>query len=71
MYVLPDNKKEELRKPLGKVVKELDKNEIKGKIVSVGDVVTMVLKEEGIEPDIAIVDYKIERKEYKGEKFNA
>lgn len=71
MYVLPDNKKEELRKPLGKVVKELDKKEIKGKIVSVGDMVTMVLKEEGIEPNIAIVDYKIERKEYKGEKFNA
>jgi len=71
MYVLPDDKKEELRKPLGKVVREIDKSELKGKVVSVGDVVTMVLKEKGIEPDIAIVDYKIERKEYKGKKFHA
>ncbi len=71
MYVLPDDKREELRKPLGKVVKKISRNELKGKIVTVGDMVTMVMRKEGIVPDISIVDYKIERKEYKGEKFHA
>ncbi len=71
MYVLPDEKKEELRKPLGRVVKEIGKEEIKGKVVSVGDMVTMVLQKNGIIPDIAVVDYRIERKEYKGERFHA
>jgi len=71
IYVIPDSKRDELRKPLGKVIQDIEKEEIKGRIVSVGDMVTMTLQKKGISPDIAIVDYKIERKEYKGEPFHA
>ncbi|KAA0001793.1 MAG: DUF359 domain-containing protein [Thermoplasmata archaeon] len=65
MYVLPKEKREELRKPLGEVIDEetLKKREIKGKIVTIGDKVTLTLKKNGIQPDMAIIDYKIERKE--------
>ena len=71
MYSLPEKKRDELRKPIGEVVKKIEKGEIKGRIVCVGDMVTITLKREGIEPDIAIVDYMIERKKYKGNKFQA
>ncbi|MEA2054583.1 MAG: DUF359 domain-containing protein [Candidatus Thermoplasmatota archaeon] len=64
MYTLMDNKRNELRKIMGELITEddIDKKEMKGKIVSVGDMVTATLKKHGIEPDISIVDYKIERK---------
>jgi len=71
IYVIPDKKREELRKPLGKVIRDVEEEEIKGRIVCVGDMVTMMLHEKGIMPDMAIVDYKIERKEYKGKPFHA
>jgi len=71
IYVLPDGKRGELRKPLGRVTESIEREELKGRIVSVGDMVTMTLYEKGIVPDMAIVDYKIERKEYKGEPFHA
>ncbi len=71
MYTLPDDKKEELRKPLGKITNKVEKEDLKGKIVSVGDAVTMSLEKEGIKPDIAIVDYKIERRGYEGKNFSA
>jgi len=65
MYTLPDNKRNELRMPLGELITEEDisKREMKGKIVSVGDMVTATLKRHGIEPDISIIDYKVEREE--------
>jgi len=69
MYYIPEEKKEELRKPLGKIVREIEKGDIKGKIISVGDMVTTKLQEKGIIPDIAIVDYRVERKEYKREFY--
>ena len=71
MYVVPENRKEELRKPLGRVIKDIDTQDIQGKLVCVGDMVTLTMRKKGIMPDIAIVDYKIERKEYKGEPFHA
>jgi len=70
MYFVPEKKKEELRKPLGKIVKEMDLRSLEGKrIVTVGDFVTSYFVKLGVMPDIAIIDYKIERKEYKGKKF--
>lgn len=69
MYYIPEEKKEELRKPLGKVVREIERGDIEGKIISVGDMVTTKLHEKGIIPDIAIVDYRLERKEYKREFY--
>lgn len=72
MYFVPEKRKEELRKPLGKIVKEIDFESLEGKrIVTVGDFVTSYILKLGVMPDIAIVDYKIERKEYKAEKFQA
>lgn len=65
MYTLPKERREELRKPLGDVIDEntLKKRKMKGRIVTVGDKVTLTLKKNGIQPDMAIIDYKIERKE--------
>ena len=68
MYLLREEQREELRKPLGKVVKEIKKEELHGMIISVGDAVTMWLDEHEIKPDISIIDYKIERKRH-GKKF--
>jgi len=64
MYLLKKEQREELRKPLGKVVREIKKSEIEGMIISVGDVVTRWLKEHEINPDISIIDYRIERKKH-------
>jgi len=64
MYVLREEQREELRKPLGKVVKELKKEEIEGMIVTVGDAVTLWFKKHGIQPKISIIDHKIERKNH-------
>ncbi len=70
MYTLPEEKREELRKPLGELMSEEDlkRKHIHGKIVTVGDKVTLTLKKNGIRPHMAIIDYKIERKECNGEE---
>lgn len=64
MYRLPGYLRNELRKPLGKI---LDEEEMLGKIknkkvTSVGDVVTLTMYEKGIIPDLGIVDFKSMRK---------
>ena len=71
MYTIPEHKKNKLKEPIGQVVTSLNQVEVKGDIVTVGDMVTKTIKDSRIEPKISIVDYKIERKEYKGERFNA
>jgi hypothetical protein len=71
MYVLPLNRRGELRRPLGPVVTDISRNVLEKRVVTVGDRVTMALLDAGIAPDIAVVDYKIERKEYKGKPFHA
>jgi len=66
MYRLPEEYRDELREPIGELITEedLEEKRMEGKIVSVGDMVTASLKKHGIEPDISIIDYRIERKEY-------
>ncbi len=66
MYLLPDDKREELREPIGELISEgdIDSKVVDGKIVTVGDMVTATVKKHGVEPDISIIDYRIERKEY-------
>ena len=55
-----------LKKPLGKLISEDLLEEIKNKeIITVGDKVTQTVLERGLKPKLAIVDYKIERKEIK------
>ena len=63
--LLPENLREELRKPMGIVVKskeEIKKNLIKSNlIISVGDIVSLLLMEAGFWPDISLVDFKTRR----------
>lgn len=67
--------REELKKPFGKLVKEIDLIPIKGKtVISVGDEVTENLLKKNFTPKLCIYDKKTKRKTTKTEeieKFNA
>ena len=65
MYVLPDDRRDEMREPLGELISgdDIPKKEMEGKVVAVGDMVTATLIGHGIEPDISIVDYMMERRD--------
>lgn len=60
MYILPESLRDELKKPLGKILNEDEMfEEIKNKkVTAVGDVVTLTMYEKGITPDLGIVDFK-------------
>ena len=60
---LPEHLRSELQKVHGSIIQEKDiPNIVKGHyIVCVGDVVTNTLLHIGIEPDVAVVDYKTKR----------
>jgi uncharacterized protein (UPF0218 family) len=63
---LPEELRDELKVPLGRVVKEAQLSAIlenAGKIVTVGDMCSLTLFEMGIVPDIAVVDFKTRRGE--------
>ncbi|MCS6956281.1 MAG: pantetheine-phosphate adenylyltransferase, partial [Patescibacteria group bacterium] len=75
LVLLPENLKKELRKPLGKILKNIDeaikfiKNKKPLMIVSVGDIITKSFLEKKINPNLKIIDFKsrrkfIEKKEY-------
>lgn len=59
MYVLNENTRDILKKPFGKVYKELPS--IEGKVVSIGDVTTKNLLSKNIIPDLSIFDLKTKR----------
>lgn len=61
--ILPEELIPEMRKPLGKLLKDVRSLQISGskKVVTVGDQCTLSLIEEGTNPDLAIVDYKTKR----------
>ncbi len=62
---IPDNMREELREPYGKLFDDHKKaaKEMKGtKIVSVGDETAYKLDSHGVRPDIIVVDGKVKRK---------
>jgi len=65
MYKLPAEFRSELRNNIGEIVNENQlKNKIKGRVVAIGDEVTLTLKKIGIEPDMCIVDFKSRRKKF-------
>ncbi len=68
MYILPESLRNELKKPLGKVVDENRiMDEIKNrKVTAVGDAVAVTIYEKGVVPDLTVVDFKIMRKELNG-----
>ncbi|MBS3772852.1 MAG: GTP-dependent dephospho-CoA kinase family protein [Candidatus Thermoplasmatota archaeon] len=61
-YVLPPDKRGMLRQPIGAVLQEdeLD-GELSRPLVTVGDMVTATVRRRGVEPDLAVVDYQVER----------
>lgn len=70
MYVLPASLRAELARPMGPVLTTEEalprvRAHVRGKIITVGDVVTRTLLERGVKPNIAIVDYKTQRQDDK------
>ena len=64
MYKIPENLRDILNKPIGKLVNEQQLIKIlkkKKKIVTIGDAVTYTLLKNGFEPIFCIVDYKTHR----------
>lgn len=77
MLYLPQNLRTELRKPFGKIIQTIDDNfsetgklakqEIEkdrhSLIIAVGDVVSHTLEENGLVPDISVIDHRTRRRE--------
>lgn len=61
--ILPEDLRGELQRVHGILLEEDDVKNIEGMIICVGDVVTHTLIKMGIEPKMAIVDYKTKRGE--------
>ena len=59
MYILTDELRELLKKPFGKVYKELPP--INGKVISIGDITTKNLISKNIIPNLSIFDLKTKR----------
>lgn len=62
MYVLPDDLRDELKKPLGPVVQgSFDEHLGDGPLATVGDVVTASALKQGLGPQVMVVDGVTER----------
>ncbi len=65
MHNLPESLRDRLKEPIGFLLDEkgiLNALETRDFIISVGDMVTYTLLKNGIEPDMAIVDFRCKRK---------
>ncbi|OGS42329.1 MAG: hypothetical protein A3K67_07995, partial [Euryarchaeota archaeon RBG_16_62_10] len=63
---LPEDLREELGRPIGDLVSAWAlRKHLKDspRVISVGDVVTITLLQMGLEPDVAVFDYKTQRSE--------
>jgi len=61
---IPDEKREFFKEPLGTPIHENDLKKLKsGKLITVGDVVSLTVNRMGITPDIAVYDGMTERRE--------
>lgn len=66
MYTLPPPLRAELARPLGPVLtteEVLKRLQGAGKIVTVGDVVTRTLLDNGVTPNVMVIDFKTQRRE--------
>ncbi len=64
--VLPDELRDKLAEPIGDVVQEDDLARLlegSERVISVGDAVTLTLLRKGMEPDVAVFDYRTRRGE--------
>ncbi|MCK5458743.1 MAG: DUF359 domain-containing protein, partial [Thermoplasmatales archaeon] len=67
MFVLPNDLRDALKEPLGRLVDEQELLKLishEEYIVSVGDLVTFTLLNNGVKPGVCIVDYILKRKDY-------
>lgn len=67
MFVLPNDLRDALKEPLGRLVDEQELLKLISHdeyIVSVGDLVTFTLLNNGVKPGVCIVDYILKRKDY-------
>lgn len=62
---VPENKRELFKRPLGSDITEEGLKKLDGKqmLITVGDVVSLVVRERGIRPDLSIYDGMTERRE--------
>ncbi len=64
VMTLPGSLRDNLRKPFGKVVKEVNAKDFVGKfVIAVGDIVVSKLVEKGMTPNISIYDFKTKREQ--------
>lgn len=66
MFVLPNDLRDALKEPLGRLVDEQELLKLishEEYIVSVGDLVTFTLLNNGVKPGVCIVDYILKRKD--------
>ncbi|MFO7872515.1 MAG: DUF359 domain-containing protein [Candidatus Undinarchaeales archaeon] len=61
-FKIPEEASKFLKKPQGDFISESELSDL-DEVVSVGDEVTLTLLEKGINPKLAVVDYKIQREE--------
>lgn len=59
MYIITEDVRQYLKKPFGKVYKQLPP--INGRIISIGDITTLTLLDNNIIPNLSIVDFKTKR----------
>jgi uncharacterized protein (UPF0218 family) len=60
--IIPVEKRELFKEPLGSLINENDLKELKGKLITVGDVVSLTAHRIGIVPDITVYDGMTERR---------
>ena len=74
IWNVPNNLRKTLQKPLGKVHRTLSHFKKKGEktpfcLVSVGDVITSKLLQNGIQPDVSIIDFRTRREVINTNKY--
>lgn len=63
-YVLPENFRKTLQKPIGKFIQDSHLGQFKSRtqpLITVGDITTKTFLESGVIPDISIIDFVVER----------
>lgn len=60
---LPQNLREEFKKPFGELVEEKDLKDIAGQIITIGDVTTEKINKLSLSQKISIIDFKVNRKD--------
>ena len=58
---VPPDKAEEFKRPIGKPIKKI-KNDDRNMLITVGDVVSLTARKEGITPDVSVYDGRTERR---------